>query len=133
MAIRHLCISGSIVAALAVVSGAAAAADSDPTIYLDPQTGKVIPQPAPRPAGAPPNAQATSGGDGPKQTGDRQRRQARDAGHGQWADPGPTSSPAGNKERIVHCADGSLRMGSVGNDDAKDKQDPKALCGPPVD
>ncbi|AWN17807.1 hypothetical protein SALB1_3615 [Salinisphaera sp. LB1] len=132
MSIKQLCISGSIVAALAVASGAAAAADSGQTIYLDPQTGKVIPHPVPESPGAPPDAQATSGAAGPKQSSGPQRRQARAAG-AQSADPGSASSQTSHKARIVHCADGSLRMGSVAHDDAQDEHDPEALCGRPVD
>ncbi|MGN8157674.1 hypothetical protein ACS8Y6_10385 [Salinisphaera sp. RV14] len=135
MSIKQLCISGSIVAALAMASGVATAADSGQTIYLDPQTGKVIPHPAPGSPGSPgtpPGAQATSGDAGPKQGGGRQRRQAR-AARGQSADPVSASNRASHKARIVHCADGSLRMGSVGRDDAQDKHDPEALCGRPVD
>ncbi|MGB7754751.1 MAG: hypothetical protein WBL23_01645 [Salinisphaera sp.] len=111
---------------MAVVSGCATAADSDQTIYLDPQTGKVIQHPAPQAptarssqkmtTGSGKNASSNSGGYKPWQTQDGTRMLSVD----------PSQTP---KERVVRCADGSLRMGSTGRGGARDNNDPETLCG----
>lgn len=128
MSIKYLCSLGLMALTLGMVvfSGCAAAADSDQTIYLDPQTGKVIQHPAPQAptarssqkmtTGSGKNAPSNSGGYKPWQTQDGTQMLSVD----------PSHAP---KERVVRCADGSLRMGSTGHSDTNHNNDPEALCG----
>jgi hypothetical protein len=87
---------------LLLTGGCATAGDSGKTIYLDPQTGAVIP---------PPNAQAkAAAGDSSAQDVKRGR------------------TPDGQPRRVVRCADGSLRMGSRASSRDQDNGEPSSLC-----
>lgn len=131
MSIKHWCSFGAIAVALSMASGCATAADSGQTIYLDPQTGKVIQHPAPKPPSAQSSQQATTG-DGSHASGSGA---SKGGGYKHWKTPDgtqmlsvdPSHAP---KERVVRCPDGSLHMGTVGHGDTqKDNENPEALCG----
>lgn len=131
MSIKQRCRLGAmaLAAALALSGGCAAAADSDQTIYLDPQTGKVIQHPAPEAPSAQSSQRATTANsDSAGQQSDGYTRWQTSDGT-QMLSVDPNQTP---KERVVRCADGSLRMGSAG-DDSSDDNDPEALCGQSAD
>lgn len=135
MSIMQLGRVGSTLVALAtsmtVVFGCASAADADAdqTIYLDPQTGKVIQHPAPRAPSRQSSQRATTGGDGAESSKADGYKRWQTADGTQMLSVDPSQAP---KERVVRCADGSLRMGST-SDDGKDNNAPGALCARPAD
>lgn len=126
MSIKHWCTLGATLGAL-LFCGAAAAADegAGQTIYLDPDTGDVILHPASGASDAPSSQTHAPGADASTAPGHRQQ-QTSDATRTPSTDPKQSAS-----EQVVHCPDGSLRMGSPGHGDSSDTNDStdtEALC-----
>ncbi|HET7314545.1 hypothetical protein [Salinisphaera sp.] len=130
MSIKSICGLGALIAAMTVVSGCAAAAGPGQTIYLDPQTGEVIQNPVGQAPSAPPRQKATTDPDTPSSDRGSGYKPWKTKDGTQMLSVDPSQTP---KERVVRCADGSLRMGSAGDGDAKDNDSPNALCGQMAD
>lgn len=96
----------------------------DDNIMLDPDTGDISLK-SPKP----PRDDTDAAGTAHQKTGNNDDPKANNTDHGKPMTASESSS-GGADERVVHCPDGSLRMGSVRQGDGDSGETPdKQLCG----